>query len=328
MDGRPEIPLFEIGSGGGRAIFAAEPVRAHALIASARRMYTPPVMALADKLSVAWLARSANPHRAEIAEIGVRVGRPGAAMLNLSFEWACTTSAVADPTGPGNRLLRTLDWPFHGLGRNVVVARESGPAGEFLNVTWPGAVVVLTAMAPGRFAAAINQAPMARRGLGLIGDWAVNRVRLWHQRTLPPSHLLRRVFETARDFAEAKAMLTRTPIALPVLYTLSGIGADEGCVIERQETTAVVRAAPAVCANDWVATPVAGRPRGRDNEARRAQLARAAAEAGEGFDWLTPPVLNGETRLAVAANAARGRLAVLGVEKDGPATREFRWGFN
>ena len=37
-----------------------------------------------------------------------------------------------DPTAPGMRLLRTLDWPFHGLGRNLVVARQTGPAGEFL----------------------------------------------------------------------------------------------------------------------------------------------------------------------------------------------------
>ena len=328
MDSLPEIPLLEIGAGGARAIYAASPERAAALIAAARRMYTPPVMALADRLSAAWLARAANPHRAEIAEIGALLGRPGAAMLNLSFEWGCTTSAVADPTGPGNRLLRTLDWPFRGLGRNVVVARESGPAGEFLNVTWPGAATVLTAMAPGRFSAAINQAPMRRHGIGLVGDWAVNRARLWRRRELPPAHLLRRVFETARDYAEAKAMLAGTPIALPVLFTLSGIGANQGCVIERQEDSGVVRESPAVCANDWVGKAPPGRPRGRDNAERRRQLGFAAAEAGDGFAWLAPPVLNDETRLAVAANASRGRLAVLGLEEDGPATREFQWGFN
>ena len=38
-----------------------------------------------------------------------------------------------------------------------------GPAGEFFNITWPGFVGALTAMAPWRFAAAINQAPLWRR---------------------------------------------------------------------------------------------------------------------------------------------------------------------
>ena len=35
---------------------------------------------------------------------------------------------------------------------------------------------VLTAMAPGRFCAAIHQAPMRRHGLTLPGDWLKNRL--------------------------------------------------------------------------------------------------------------------------------------------------------
>ena len=38
-----------------------------------------------------------------------------------------------------------------------------GAAGEFINVSWPGYAGTLTASAPGRFAAAINQAPLRRR---------------------------------------------------------------------------------------------------------------------------------------------------------------------
>ena len=60
-------------------------------------------------------------------------------------------------------LARTLDWPFPGLGRHLEVARMRGPAGDFDNVTWPGYVGALTASAPGRFAASINQAPLWRR---------------------------------------------------------------------------------------------------------------------------------------------------------------------
>jgi hypothetical protein len=40
-----------------------------------------------------------------------------------------------------------------------------GPAGEYYSVTWPGYVGTLTALAPDRFAAAINQAPLRRRTL-------------------------------------------------------------------------------------------------------------------------------------------------------------------
>ena len=65
--------------------------------------------------------------------------------------------------------VRTLDWPFKGLGRHIAVARMRGAGGgDFFSVTWPGYVGALTAMAPGRFAACINQAPMWRRS-GIAG---------------------------------------------------------------------------------------------------------------------------------------------------------------
>jgi len=84
------------------------------------------------------------------------------------YLFACTTSAAPGPNG-APLLRRSLDWPFDGLGRCVEIAWQSGPAGDFYNVTWPGAVGVLSAMAPGRFCAVINQAPMRRRTRGLIG---------------------------------------------------------------------------------------------------------------------------------------------------------------
>lgn len=45
----------------------------------------------------------------------------------------------------------------------VEVARQRGVAVDFRSVTWPGFDGLLTAVAPGRFAASINQAPMRRR---------------------------------------------------------------------------------------------------------------------------------------------------------------------
>src|SRR5436305_8649679 len=56
------------------------------------------------------------------------------------------------------------DWSSDVCSSDLVeVALMSGAAGEFYNVTWPGFVGALTAMAPGRFAASVNQAPLKRR---------------------------------------------------------------------------------------------------------------------------------------------------------------------
>ena len=85
---------------------------------------------------------------------------PASGFSTAPIEWACTALA-RDDDAPW--LVRTLDWPFPGLGRHVEIALMRGAAGDFYNVTWPGFVGVLTAMAPGRFAAAVNQAPLRRR---------------------------------------------------------------------------------------------------------------------------------------------------------------------
>jgi hypothetical protein len=63
------------------------------------------------------------------------------------------------------------------------------------------------------------------------------------------------VFQCARDFAEAKAMLSETLIALPAIYLLAGLGPDEACVIERLPDRAHVISGPVCAANAWVATP-------------------------------------------------------------------------
>ena len=89
------------------------------------------------------------------------LGFPGIWFLNGCYQWGCT--ALACEQGGVLWLVRTLDWPFPGLGRDLEIARMRGTAGDFDNVTWPGYVGVLTASAPGRFAACINQAPMWRR---------------------------------------------------------------------------------------------------------------------------------------------------------------------
>jgi hypothetical protein len=320
----PTIPLVNVGTAGPLKLLEAERARAEALIAISRRSYTGLAMKLGDALSKRWLERSANPYRRQILAIGAALGMPGAALLNMSFEWTCTSGAGPSPDGVGSRMLRVLDWRLAGLGANVVVAREEAPAGVFYNVTWPGAIAVLTAMAPGRFSAAINQAPMRQYGLGMVGDWVVNRAKVWRSAALPPAHLLRQVFETARSYADAKRMLMETKLCLPVLFTLSGVRPEESCIIERTETEAIVRDGVCAVANAWCSPHLSGRVRGHDNPERRALMERIHGQELAGFEWVMPPILNRFTRLAVVANAAQGALDVLGFEQEKAATAMFR----
>lgn len=326
MAGLPEIPHFDIGGSRSPALAQADPDRFRAIMAAGAAHYGRRALSVGDAVSRRWLARRANPFAGEIAEIAAGAAGPGAYLLNLSYEWTCTASAAADPSGAGNRLLRTLDWPLNGLGRHVVVARMRGAAGSYENVTWPGFAGVATAMAPGRFAAAINQPPMRKWTSSCWFDWGINRWRLWRRCALPPMHVLRQAFETCRTYAEARRRLIETPLAMPAFFTLSGVEPDEGCVIEREEDAAYVRDAPASAANHWVAGSAAGRDRGADSPERLTLMETLRDASADDFAWVRPPILNATTRLAVIANAKRGLLVVQGWEEDGPATQVYRNG--
>lgn len=318
-----DIPYIDLGSAGPVELFRREQGRAEALVAAGRRSYGALPFALADRLSRAWLTRTAHPFREEIDAIAAHLGGPGAHLLNMSFEWGCTTGALPDADGVP-RLLRVLDWPLDGLGRNVVVARRRTPAGALIDITWPGSTGVITALAPGRFAVAMNQAPRRPRGLGFVGDWVVNRVAMLRSAELPPAHLLRQVCEAAPDFAAARRLLAETPLAVGAIFILAGIRPGETCVIERQESAARLHDGEgAVAANAWLGADWPGVPRGRENPQRIAALAAASRDAGDDFSWLRAPVLNERTRLAVMASAADGRLSVVGIENEIPATSVF-----
>jgi hypothetical protein len=321
-----DIPLIDVGGESPAAILRSPDHRAGAerLIASGRRMLTPPGLQFMEHFSRRWAERCNTPYLDEIRQ-ACRHMPVGGWFMNMSYEWGCTTSVSAEPGGEGMRLLRTLDWPFHGMGREIVVARHSSPHGPWYNIIWPGYVGAMTVMAPGRFSAAINQAPLKRRDWHpLPADWLKNRFEVWNSSALPPAHLLRLVCETCPDYASAKTMLSDTELALPVFLTLAGVRQGEGCVIERLENAAHLHDAPAAVANHWLSVDVKGRPRGRDSAGRLAAMtehSRLDARDAAGMGWLQPPVLNPDTRLAVVANAASGRLLVQGLEADGPATR-------
>lgn len=291
------------------------------LVERARARYGRSFLAAADRVSRRWMARNCTPYRDDVARIAARLGMPGAWFLNASFEWCCTCGVAPDAERGTMRLLRVLDWRLDGLGEGLVAVRQSGPAGPWVNLTWPGFAGVVTAAAPGRFAAAINQAPMPKAGLGLAGDWAVGRARVWRSCAVPPMHLLRQVFEACDDYDAARRVLTETPIALPAIFILAGTGPREGCVIERTTGAAHVHAAPATVANHWLARGLRGRPRGTDSPGRLAAMeAVDHGAAGPDFAWLAPPMLNDTTRMATILDAGAGRLDVQGYERAAPAT--------
>lgn len=315
------IPLLDLGHDWPVAALDAELARAHALLDTAARRFPTFAVRLADSVSRRWLARWHEPYLVEIDRIAERIRRPGAYFLNVSYEWGCTSMASPPNAGAPPVLMRVLDWPDPGLGRYVIAARAEGQAGRWLMMTWPGYTGVLQAVAPGRFAAALNQGPMEKPVGFFPLDWLVSHRRVWSQPHLTAAHLLRRVFEEAPDFATAKRMLTQTPITLPTIYTLAGIAADETCVIERLPEACHVIEGPAVAAaNAWQSPAWSGHPRGEDNERRREMLNHAAPSLDSGFAWLQPPVLNRWTRLVFAAEAASGAFVAQGYEVDGPAT--------
>ena len=309
----PVIPLLDLKDAGLDELARRLPERVRALSAAGRRFSTTPGLAFMEWRSRRWLLRNETPYRSEIDAIAAIPGAFGVHALNVSTEWACTT-AVAN-----GRLIRTLDWPLQGLGQEVVVARLDSPAGAWYSVTWPGFVGALTGMAPGRFAAAYNQAPIrAVTGLRPL-DWLVERVKVDGKTAIPAVHLLRRVFETCADFDAALAMLKSTPIAMTGLFSLTGAD-GRAAIIERAETEAFVHPGNGAVPNQWLTGEWKGAPRGVDSPGRLRQACRllpGLSDLGPDFAWLEYPMLNHFSRLAVIADPARGDLAAVGLERAG-----------
>jgi hypothetical protein len=319
----PEIPVLDVGAD--FPVATARLVgrdRGYAMLDAATAGVPSLAVRVADFISRNWLKARHSPYLAEIDEIARLSQRPGAYFLNTHYEWGCTTAAKPATDGATARLLRVLDWNVNGLGRYVVAARIDGASGPWISLTWPGFTGVLQAMAPKRFAAAINQ-PSIKKRTGLIGvDSLFSKLEVWRSANIQPIHLLRRTFEEATDFDAALGMLQSTPICTPVIFTLTGVRPSEVCIIERRETSARVLRGSACSANEWQ-TPE-WRPRHFPAFENAKRLAAMQALPGAlDLNWLHWPILNSETRLVLAADPAQGRLIAQGYESDGPATRRL-----
>ena len=199
------IPLIDIRINGPKQLVDQYPERAKELIDASRKtlglfseLVSRAVLPSGDRISRDWLVKTKNPYLDEIEYYANHLDVLGIYALNICFEWGCTSAVYAKEEGP--TLTRVLDWMFPKLGENIIVAHQNGSAGDFYNVTWPGVSGMFHGMAPGRFSASLNQAPMQRHRLTYIGDWIKNRKKVFKQTSLPPAHLLRKVFETAQSY--------------------------------------------------------------------------------------------------------------------------------
>ena len=327
-----EIPVFEVGLLPSADLCRQNLDRVRNLIdeALSRRSHLllPLATRLLDQVSHSWLVRQASPYLEEIRQVASAVGQPGAYFLNTIYEWACSTSAAPDPGGPGARMIRVLDWGLSGIGAHVVIARHETRHGAFLNPTWPGYAGVVTAMAPGRFAAAINQGPrMPVLGINLIDGIVTHLQVLAARDAVPAAHLLRRTFEDAADFERAVEILSdeAVAIAMPALFVIAGVEHEHCCVVEAWGSKRRVHYAGTSAplglgvANQWLSPDLAGRARTVpgatthpevDNLARRTIVTELQRGAFNGASDLPEPVINRHTVMVVTANAREGEMTV------------------
>jgi hypothetical protein len=330
MSGLTVIPLE---SGGPLELVRRHPHRARAMahaavetFGAASRLAAAAAGPAADRASRNWLSRQNNPYLPEIDAMAKILGISGVHALNVCFEWGCTGGVWPSPDGPVLR--RVLDWPFPRLGESTVVAWQAQE--RFFNIGWPGLAGLFQGLAPGRFAAAINQAPMRRHGLGFLGDWLTNRVAVKGNLGLPPAHVLRGVFEQAADYAAAKRLLCETPLAVPAIFLLAGLQDGEGSVIERTETACAVREmgdGAVTAANHFEDLTGQWRPRPVDSAGRAVTASGLKApEDVDDFGWFADPIANINSRLVFNAAARPGALALMGTRGAVPVTEVFRLG--
>lgn len=319
----PEIPVVR-DADTPFGLFYRAPERTRTLVDMCRTFYGGTMLDAAGYAARRWWEHNRyEPYGDEVASVARLLGDDAVYALNLSYEWGCTTAfnKTASSKTQGVTMFRAMDWALDGLGDKLVLARMVGGAGLYWAMTYPGYIGVLQGMAPKRFSLAINQAPAPDRGLGRVFNLAADKIATYRSGNIPPSFLLRRVFEQCTTFNDAVNMLCTTPISTPAIFSIVGVHARDHCIIERSRTRAVPNYNTMCVGNEWLFPGWKGVANQTDSKARVAQMASGLGSYKGQFDWLNAPVLCDRTRLAFEANARTGQVVVQGFEGGQVVTR-------
>jgi len=134
-------------------------------------------------------------------------------------------------------------------------------------------------------------------------------------------HLLRYVFENAKNYTSAKKQLASNPITVPCIITLAGTEPNQGCVIEHTGEKAKIYPAPQTVANHWLTDGLKGHERDTKSRERAELMRKSNPNSKNGFHgWLKPPILNETTRFAGIMSPNTGNILIQGFEHGREAT--------
>lgn len=320
----PEIPVERYASG---TVMAARlnKKRFHGMLEACRTQYGSRLLGIADHFALKWMGKAdLMGYEQEMYDVAKEIGGSGKYILNLSYEFACT-SAVVNEYDKKPALYRAFDWPINNIGETLMILKREGKKGHFWDITFPGMVGVVHAMAPRRFAVSINRAPIPVtfklpfwQGLTKPLDRWVQRVKTYKTGATPAPILLRKVFEECANYDEAVKMLSETKISAPTIFTVCGMNEGEGCVIERDRDAAFIKhGTDAVTANHWQAKEL-GKAHPRPIESHRRlecmKKVQKAPQALHNFNWVAAPLLNDMTRLVCELSPRKELIKIAGTQ--------------
>jgi len=135
----------------------------------------------------------------------------------LKMALGCSCFAFESDTGPVHA--RNLDWysEENGLSKYSLITHYINGNNDYSTIGWPGFTGCLSGIAHGKFSITLNAV------------WSNDTPEF----AIPVVYLIRTVLESAKDFDEAVAILSETPIASDCLLMVCGTNKGEMVVIER-----------------------------------------------------------------------------------------------
>lgn len=278
---------------------------------------------------------------------GGKVIGTGVFAANFSFEWAgCTTRAFDTAQGPV--LVRTFDWYIKELQGKVIASTTTSEdqKGSCVQFGFLGLSGVVQAVVPGKFAIAINQAPVQRYVTKLIDSPFTRKIDTFISTSLaitrrgtPPLLLARKICDEARKnpsfgYNQALKMIETTGLTHSVIFTLVGVKEGQFEIVERSPTKAAripKRKDGSVAANNASQTGlIDGRPRGPSGRieaicATHPQDLQNADLPALRRTLEQAPTLNDETVLAMATCPGTGGIDAVAWKDGKPVGRYSGW---